>query len=259
MDWSNCAVVEREPGRPNGAWLFRGTRIPVHALFEGLESGASVDDFLEWFPGVTRQQVDTVLEYVAAGLRAVEAPEGNMMDKTDALRAILYEAAVLGAALLALRASPPRNDVGRGTDQLAVEAALVKFRSLHSLLYGQTTNDDLTLSELGTWRPLDSPSKGEMKRLRRSINKYCAHISRKRAKEDWPNFFLPRPPQFESMCREILLQSWRLIEVLREAGCDMNEHATKYYNHLRETIEWAQQDESTVHSEAGPSAPSDET
>jgi len=72
-DWSNCPVVERDLGKVSGAWVFRGTRVPVRALFENIEGGASVDDFLEWFPGVTRQQVDAVLEYVSADL-SVAAP-----------------------------------------------------------------------------------------------------------------------------------------------------------------------------------------
>ena len=67
-EWSNCPAVEREPGKVSGAWVFHGTRVPVRALFENIEGGASVDDFLEWFPGVTRQQVETVLEYVSADL-----------------------------------------------------------------------------------------------------------------------------------------------------------------------------------------------
>ena len=48
--------------------LFKGTRIPVRALFENLESGARVDDFLEWFPGVTRQQVELVLQHAERSL-----------------------------------------------------------------------------------------------------------------------------------------------------------------------------------------------
>ena len=68
-NWINCADVERDPGRVSGAWVFKGTRVPVRALFENLEEGASVDDFLEWFPDVTRQQADAVLEYVSADLR----------------------------------------------------------------------------------------------------------------------------------------------------------------------------------------------
>jgi uncharacterized protein (DUF433 family) len=63
LDWSECPAVERIPGKVSGAWVFKGTRVPVKALFENLESGARVDDFLEWFPGVTREQVETVLEH----------------------------------------------------------------------------------------------------------------------------------------------------------------------------------------------------
>jgi len=68
MDWSTCPEVERRPGKVSGAWLFRGTRVPVKALFENLEDGATVDRFLEWFPGVTRPQVEAVLDFAAASL-----------------------------------------------------------------------------------------------------------------------------------------------------------------------------------------------
>ena len=68
LDWNQCPAVERMPGRVSGAWLFKGTRVPVKALFENLESGARVDDFLEWFPGVTRDQVETVLEHTGRSL-----------------------------------------------------------------------------------------------------------------------------------------------------------------------------------------------
>ena len=61
--------MERNPGVVSGAWVFRGTRIPVSALFENIEGGATVDQFLEWFPGVTRQQVDAVLEHAARSLQ----------------------------------------------------------------------------------------------------------------------------------------------------------------------------------------------
>ena len=61
FDWNSCPAVERSPERVSGAWVFKGTRVPVKALFENIEEGASVDDFLEWFPGVTREQVLAVL------------------------------------------------------------------------------------------------------------------------------------------------------------------------------------------------------
>ncbi len=71
LDWSRCEAVERHPQRVSGAWLFRGTRVPVSALFENLENGATVDQFLEWFPGVTRGQIDAVLEHAARSAQAV--------------------------------------------------------------------------------------------------------------------------------------------------------------------------------------------
>ena len=68
LDWNECSAVERVPERLSGAWVFRGTRVPVKALFENLEDGARVDDFLEWFPGVTREQVEAVLEHAERSL-----------------------------------------------------------------------------------------------------------------------------------------------------------------------------------------------
>ena len=70
LNWSHCAVVERMPGKVSGAWVFKGTRVPVKALFENLEDGARVDDFLEWFPGVTREQVEAVLRHAEQSLAA---------------------------------------------------------------------------------------------------------------------------------------------------------------------------------------------
>ena len=68
LDWAQCSAVERTPGKVSGAWLFKGTRVPVKALFENLESGARIDDFLEWFPGVSGEQVEAVLEYAQRSL-----------------------------------------------------------------------------------------------------------------------------------------------------------------------------------------------
>jgi uncharacterized protein (DUF433 family) len=70
LDWSECTVVERAPAKVSGAWVFKQTRVPVKALFENLESGATVDEFLDWFPGVSREQVQAVLEHAARSLAA---------------------------------------------------------------------------------------------------------------------------------------------------------------------------------------------
>jgi uncharacterized protein (DUF433 family) len=66
--WEECRAVERDPEKVSGAWVFANTRVPVRALFENLEDGATVDQFVEWFPGVTRDQVEAVLEFAAASL-----------------------------------------------------------------------------------------------------------------------------------------------------------------------------------------------
>src|ERR1700726_2514085 len=65
IDWSSCPAVERDPERVSGAWVFRGTRVPVSALFENLEDGAQVSQFVDWFPGVTLEQVRAVLDHAA--------------------------------------------------------------------------------------------------------------------------------------------------------------------------------------------------
>ncbi len=70
MDWSSCPVVYRDPEKVSGSWVFRDTRVPVVALFENLEGGASIDDFLSWFPGVTREHVEAVLEYTIQSLKS---------------------------------------------------------------------------------------------------------------------------------------------------------------------------------------------
>ena len=68
LDWTNCAAVERVPGKVSGAWVFKGTRVPVQALFANLEGGATVNQFLEWFLGVTREQALAVLKFAESSL-----------------------------------------------------------------------------------------------------------------------------------------------------------------------------------------------
>jgi uncharacterized protein (DUF433 family) len=68
LNWSHCASVERSADRVSGIWLFKNTRVPVKALFENLEDGATIDQFLEWFPGVERSQVISVLEFAEQSL-----------------------------------------------------------------------------------------------------------------------------------------------------------------------------------------------
>ena len=73
MDWETCPAVERNPRKISGAWAFAGTRVPVYALFENLASGATIDEFVKWFPGVDKQQVRAVLKHEARARRAALA------------------------------------------------------------------------------------------------------------------------------------------------------------------------------------------
>lgn len=69
-DWETLAVIERDQQMVSGSWVFRGTRVPVTALFENLRDGATVDQFLEWFPSVTRAQVQAILDHEVLQLTA---------------------------------------------------------------------------------------------------------------------------------------------------------------------------------------------
>jgi len=69
IDWNTCPAVERHPERVSGVWVFRGTRVPVTALFENLEDGAQIAEFVRWFPGVTTEQAREVLEHAAQSLQ----------------------------------------------------------------------------------------------------------------------------------------------------------------------------------------------
>lgn len=71
IDWSECPALESVPGKLSGAWVFKRTRVPVEALFVNLASGATVDEFVDWFEGVPREQVVEVLEFLARNSRVV--------------------------------------------------------------------------------------------------------------------------------------------------------------------------------------------
>jgi uncharacterized protein (DUF433 family) len=71
--WAQLDAIEAHPGKVSGAWVFRGTRVPVAALFENVRDGATIDQFLEWFPGVQRTDVEAVLNYEVAQLTTADA------------------------------------------------------------------------------------------------------------------------------------------------------------------------------------------
>jgi uncharacterized protein (DUF433 family) len=72
LDWSQCHAVESAPGRLSGAWVFRDTRMPVSAVFENIEAGASQEEIVDQFD-ITREQINAVLEFAA---RSLDAPRG---------------------------------------------------------------------------------------------------------------------------------------------------------------------------------------
>ncbi|MPZ18324.1 MAG: DUF433 domain-containing protein [Luteitalea sp.] len=72
LDWSQCPEVESIPGKVSGAWVLRGTRMPVSIIFENLEAGMTVDEVMEQFD-VTREQVNAVIDFVTRSLEEVPA------------------------------------------------------------------------------------------------------------------------------------------------------------------------------------------
>jgi uncharacterized protein (DUF433 family) len=73
MDWSRCSAVDRNPEKLGGAWCFCGTRLRVTTLFEHLDKDATIEEFLEWFPAVTRDQVHEVLAFAKDSLEQPSA------------------------------------------------------------------------------------------------------------------------------------------------------------------------------------------
>lgn len=72
IQWSDCPAVERHADKVSGAWVFKGTRVPVKALFENLEGGARLEEFIEWFPSVTREQAECVLKHAEQSLTTAQ-------------------------------------------------------------------------------------------------------------------------------------------------------------------------------------------
>jgi uncharacterized protein (DUF433 family) len=67
LDWSQCPAVESVPGKVSGAWVLKGTPMPVSAIFENIAGGASIEDIMEWFDGLDREQVKAVIDFAAQG------------------------------------------------------------------------------------------------------------------------------------------------------------------------------------------------
>jgi len=83
LDWSQCPAVESIPGKVSGAWVFRDTRMPVSIVFENLESGATIEEIMEWFH-LTREQIVAVLEFAARSLDPPVALNQESIQMADA-------------------------------------------------------------------------------------------------------------------------------------------------------------------------------
>jgi uncharacterized protein (DUF433 family) len=70
LDWSKCPAVESVPGKVSGAWVFRGTRMPVSAIFENLEDRLTIEEIVRMYDGLTRDQVKAVLDFAAQSLES---------------------------------------------------------------------------------------------------------------------------------------------------------------------------------------------
>lgn len=68
LDWFQCPAVESVPGKVSGAWVLKGTRMPVSVIFENLGAGANIDEIMQWYDGLNREQVKAVIEFAARSL-----------------------------------------------------------------------------------------------------------------------------------------------------------------------------------------------
>jgi uncharacterized protein (DUF433 family) len=79
LDWSQCPAIESVPGRLSGAWVFKDTRMPVSAVFENLEAGATIDEVGEWFD-IPKEEIIKILEFTA---RSLDAPARNDQEASE--------------------------------------------------------------------------------------------------------------------------------------------------------------------------------
>ena len=69
LDWSQCPAVESVLDKLGGTWVFKNTRMPVSAVFENLEDGLTIEELIELYDGLTREQIEAVLDFAARSLR----------------------------------------------------------------------------------------------------------------------------------------------------------------------------------------------
>ena len=69
IDWSQCPMVESVPGKLGGAWTLRGTRIPIEVLFENLADGMSLNEVLDAYPGLRREDAVAAIELACESVK----------------------------------------------------------------------------------------------------------------------------------------------------------------------------------------------
>ena len=94
-NWEQCPAVEKHPDKLSGMWVFLGTRVPVSALFENLEDGATVEQFLQWFPAVNERNVEAVLAHERES--SLGAPAGSW--KSCSIRVLPFPCSVIRVVL----------------------------------------------------------------------------------------------------------------------------------------------------------------
>jgi uncharacterized protein (DUF433 family) len=73
LDWSQCSAADRDPEKCGGEWCFAHTRMPVKYLFEHIDKGSTVNEFLESFPDLDPKLVHAVLTFAIASLEPMAA------------------------------------------------------------------------------------------------------------------------------------------------------------------------------------------
>ena len=68
LDWSQCPLVESDPEKHHGALVFKGTLLPFSIVFGCLAKGASIEEITQWYAGVTREQIQEVVNFIATSL-----------------------------------------------------------------------------------------------------------------------------------------------------------------------------------------------
>jgi len=83
--WDSCDAIERRPDKVSGAWIFKDTWLPVASLFDALKDSPTIDEFIDDFGAVTREQIEAVLDHEIRSLEkhfAGEDTAGQQCPKT---------------------------------------------------------------------------------------------------------------------------------------------------------------------------------